>query len=99
MKPICSYRQFCNRRSPVRELSKWLACIVALAFTIIKSFAAGEDVFYKLGPDSLPQDGVPQGKLIGPATLPSEVFPGTQHTYWIYVPAQYDPKEPAALLV
>jgi len=39
------------------------------------------------------------GKLIGPATLQSEVFPGTQHTYWIYVPAQYDPKEPAAFLV
>jgi enterochelin esterase-like enzyme len=99
MKPICSYRQFCNRKSSVRVLSKWLACFFALAFTIVKSFAAGEDAFYKLGPDSLPQDSVPQGKLIGPATLPSEVFPGTQHTYWIYVPAQYDPKEPAALLV
>jgi len=61
--------------------------------------AAGEDSFYKLGPDSLPQEGVPRGKLIGPATLPSEVFPGTQHTYWIYVPAQYDPKQPAALMV
>src|ERR1051325_1215183 len=65
----------------------------------VAAFGAGEDAFYKLGPDSLPQEGVPKGKLLGPATLPSEVFPGTQHTYWVYMPAQYDPKEPAALMV
>jgi enterochelin esterase family protein len=58
-----------------------------------------EDKFYKLGPDSLVQEGVPQGKLNGPHTLPCEVFPGTQHTYWVYVPAQYDPKTPASLMV
>jgi enterochelin esterase family protein len=46
------------------------------------------DTFYRLGPDSLPQDGVPKGELRGPFTLPSDVFPGTQHTYWVYVPAQ-----------
>jgi len=75
--------------------------LVFLASLAVASstFAAGEDAFYKLGPDSLPQEGVPQGKLLGPSTLPSEVFPGTQHTYWVYVPAQYDPKEPAALIV
>jgi enterochelin esterase family protein len=61
--------------------------------------AAGEDNFYKLGPDSLPQDGVPKGKLIGPTTLPSQVFPGTAHTYWVYVPAQYAGSKPAALMV
>jgi len=61
--------------------------------------AAGEDKFYQLGPDSLPQEGVPKGKLEGPFTLPSQVFPGTQHTYWVYVPAQYDAKSPAALMV
>ena len=44
-------------------------------------------------------DGVPKGQLVGPSTLPSQVFPGTQHTYWVYVPAQYDPKVPAALMV
>ena len=52
---------------------------------------------YRLGPDSLPQDGVPKGEIRGPFTLPSQVFPGTQHTYWVYVPAQYDPAVPAAL--
>src|SRR6266498_3696695 len=70
-----------------------------LVFIGLSAFAAADDSFYKLGPDSLPQEGVPKGQLIGPAILPSEVFPGTQHTYWVYVPAQYDPKEPAAFMV
>ena len=59
----------------------------------------GPDSQYRLGPDSLPQEGVPKGEIKGPFTLPCEVYPGTQHTYWVYVPAQYDPKVPAALMV
>ena len=57
------------------------------------------DSQYRLGPDSLSQDGVPKGEIRGPYTLPSNVYPGTQHTYWVYVPAQYDPAIPAALMV
>ncbi|HEX4793664.1 MAG TPA: alpha/beta hydrolase-fold protein [Humisphaera sp.] len=76
--------------------------VLSLFIVLITSSAAwgaGEDAFYKLGPDSLPQEGVPKGKLVGPATLPSEVFPGTSHTYWVYVPAQYDPAKPAGLMI
>jgi len=54
---------------------------------------------YRLGPDSMPQEGVPKGEIRGPFTLPSNAYPGTQHTYWVYVPAQYDPAVPAALMV
>lgn len=56
---------------------------------------------YRLGPDSLPQEGVPKGEIRGPYTLPSTsgAYPGTQHTYWVYVPAQYDPAVPAALMI
>jgi enterochelin esterase family protein len=57
------------------------------------------DAFYQLGPDSLIQGGVPKGQVKGPFTLPSEVYPGTQHTYWVYVPAQYDPAVPAGIIV
>ncbi len=57
------------------------------------------DAFYHLGPDSLPQDGVPKGETRGPFTLPSQAYPGTQHTYWVYVPAQYDPAVPASLMI
>src|SRR6476661_3860757 len=57
------------------------------------------DIHYQLGPDSLPRDGVPKGEVRGPYTLPSEAYPGTQHTYWVYVPAQYDPGVPTNLMV
>jgi enterochelin esterase family protein len=55
--------------------------------------------YYKLASDAVPQDGVPKGEIRGPFTLPSEAYPGTQHTYWIYVPAQYDPAVPASLMI
>ena len=57
------------------------------------------DSQYRLGPDSLPQEGVPKGEIRGPFVLPSKVYPGTQHTYWVYVPAQYDPAVPASLMI
>ena len=45
-----------------------LACVAACGFPE-QLFADGEDNFYKLGPDSLPQDGVPKGKLVGPRSF------------------------------
>jgi enterochelin esterase family protein len=57
------------------------------------------DAHYHLGPDSLIQQEVPKGKIDGPFTIPSEAYPGTQHTYWVYVPAQYDAARPTHLMV
>ena len=57
------------------------------------------DSFYRLAPDAIPQEGVPAGAIKGPFTLPSQVYPGTQHTFWLYVPAQYDPAVPASLMI
>lgn len=81
---------------------KSLAALVFCALAALAQPPASDfnpDQFYKLGPDSMKQDGVPTGKLQGPFTLPSEAYPGTQHTYWVYTPAQYDPKVPARLMV
>ena len=61
--------------------------------------APNPDSFSKLGPDSLEQEGVPKGDIRGPFALPSAAYPGTQHTYWVYVPAQYSPSEPASLMI
>src|SRR5215813_4423263 len=61
--------------------------------------AQNPDTFYKLGPDSLEQEGVPRGQLRGPFTLQSNAYPGTQHTYWVYVPAQYNASTPASLMI
>src|ERR1044071_8408467 len=82
------------------------ACLFSFAIASFVSFAQGQpaqlptpDAQYRLGPDSLPQEGVPKGEIRGPYTLPSQVFPGTQHTYWVYVPAQYDAAVPASLMI
>ena len=40
-----------------------------------------------------------KGEVRGPHTLPSQAYPGTQHTYWVYVPAQYNPAVPANLMI
>ena len=61
--------------------------------------APNPDTFYKLGPDSLEQEGVPKGQMRGPFTLPSTAYPGTQHTYFVYVPAQYNAATPASLMI
>ncbi len=73
-----------------------LVCLLTLADN---GFAQGPDDFYKLGPDSLPQEAVPRGELQGPHVLPCKIFPGTQHTFWVYAPAQYDAKVPASLMI
>lgn len=57
------------------------------------------DIYYDLSPDALVRDGVPKGAIKGPFVIPSQAYPGTQHTYWVYVPAQYDPNTPANLMI
>src|SRR4030095_7865680 len=61
--------------------------------------APNPDIHYQLGPDSLPREGVPKGEVRGPFTLPSEAYPGTQHTYWVSVRAQYDAQRDASLMI
>jgi enterochelin esterase family protein len=43
--------------------------------------------------------GVPSGKLSDKKIHTSKIYDGLQSEYWVYVPAQYDPKVPAALMV
>jgi len=57
------------------------------------------DALYSLGPDSLPREGVPKGAVRGPFTLPSKAYPGAEHSYWVYVPAQYDASRETSLMV
>jgi enterochelin esterase-like enzyme len=81
-----------------------LAAATLFTLVMVGSAPAAQDApnpdnLYHLGPDSLAQDGVPRGDIRGPFTLPSAAYPGTQHTYWVYVPAQYTPSEPASLMV
>jgi enterochelin esterase family protein len=51
------------------------------------------------GPLSQRQTGVPEGTLLGPIQHSSKIYDGMKSDYWVYVPAQYDPSRPAALMV
>ncbi len=49
--------------------------------------------------DSYEQPGVPHGNLSEKLTHTSKLYDGMKSDYWIYVPAQYNPASPAALMV
>lgn len=54
---------------------------------------------YQLGPDSLPQAGVPAGKVEKFTLAGSRFFPGTTRDYWVYAPAAYRPDVAACVMV
>jgi enterochelin esterase family protein len=53
---------------------------------------------YRLGPDSKYRKGVPRGAIIQ-CSWNSRIFADTVRDYWVYVPAQYRPSRPAAVMV
>src|SRR5947208_156583 len=75
--------------------TRWAAALIffLVPFALVQ---AADD--YKLGPDSERQKGVPEGKVTK-FSWKSTIFPGTDRDWWIYVPAQYDAKTPACLMV
>jgi enterochelin esterase family protein len=84
-----------------------VACLAVTAGRAVQAGAQGQlpqaadvNAYYQIGADALPRDGVPKGELRGPFVLPDcQAYPGTQHTYWVHVPAQYDPAVPASLMI
>lgn len=54
---------------------------------------------YRLGPDSLLQDGVARGEVIKHHFVSQAIYPGVERDYWLYVPKQYDAGTPACLMV
>ncbi|MCC7086764.1 MAG: esterase family protein [Pirellulales bacterium] len=72
-----------------------------LSFSIVSITAAdcvqsADD--YQLGSDSMRHDGVPQGK-VSQRHWASKVFAGSERDYWVYIPAQYDGKTPACVMI
>src|SRR5580765_7730564 len=73
-----------------------LKCFVALTLAVSVVQAADD---YKLGPDSQFKAEVPHGRTERFQFTNSTVFPGTIRDGGVYIPAQYDPAKPAALMV
>ena len=68
----------------------------AVTLALLLPLAVAQE--YKLGPDSMRQAGVPQGK-VAKYSWTSRIYPGTTRDYWVYVPAQYQSSRAAALAV
>jgi len=62
-------------------------------------FAMAAPDEYPAATDSLVQPGVPKGEVSRHVFDRSAIFPGTTRDYWIYVPAQYDPAQPACVYI
>ena len=74
-----------------------IPCLSFLLSCLAVAAVAAEE--YPLGPDSQPQPGVPKGTVLKFTLDHSKIFPGTVHTYWVYVPAEYAPDRPACVYV
>ncbi len=72
------------------------ACLLLALLGCGRAIAAEK---YELGPDSQQQPGVPRGQVVELTLEQSEIYPGTTREVQVYVPAQYDPATPAALMV
>ncbi len=71
--------------------------VIVFALILSLSVFAADDLKY--GPDSEFHEGVPKGKVEQQPKWKSTIYPGTERDWWIYVPAQYDPKTPANVMI
>jgi enterochelin esterase-like enzyme len=70
------------------------SCLVLATFAASLSWGDEE----KLGPDSQRHAEVPRG-TVTKSQWKGQIFAGTVRDYWVYVPKQYDPAKPAAMMV
>jgi enterochelin esterase family protein len=77
------------------SMKRFLSCACFLALFCNFLIAADD---YVLGIDSQPNPSTPKGKL-EKSEWKSNIFPGTVREMAIYVPAQYDGKTPAAVMI
>ena len=64
-----------------------------------RRFGGAQLEVYETHPDSRERPGVPKGTLKQMPAWESKIFSGTKRDWWVYVPAQYKPETPAAVMV
>src|SRR2546427_5705063 len=83
--------------SPWRHEEFCLTPHALLVCLLVLAAQAADD--YVLGPDSQFKAAVPHGRIERFQFTNSTVFPGTVRDGGVYIPAQYDPSKPVALMV
>jgi enterochelin esterase-like enzyme len=64
-----------------------------------RRIGGGQLEAYETHADSREKPGVPKGTLKQMPSWESKIFAGTRRDWWVYVPAQYKPESPAAVMV
>jgi enterochelin esterase family protein len=64
-----------------------------------RRFGGGQLEVYETHPDSRERADVPKGTTKQMPAWKSTIFEGTTRDWWVYVPAQYRPENPAAVMV
>jgi enterochelin esterase family protein len=64
-----------------------------------RRFGGGQLEVYETHPDSRERTDVPRGTTKQMPSWKSTIFEGTTRDWWVYVPAQYRPENPAAVMV
>lgn len=76
------------------------SCMFAATVLPMSNLKADDnpDTLYQLGPDSMRQEGVPEGK-VEKHEWQSTIFEDTIREYYVYIPEQYDGLAPAAVMI
>jgi enterochelin esterase family protein len=64
-----------------------------------RRFGGSQLEVWETHPDSREQPGVPKGTVKQMPPWESRIFAGAKRDWWVYVPAQYRPENPAAVMV
>jgi gluconolactonase len=65
----------------------------------VKAFAQAPAEKYPVDSASVEHAGVPKGEVLKFTFSDSKIYPGTWREYWVYIPAQYKPGQPACVYV
>lgn len=84
-------------KTQAASISKLFAKFMLLMCAFCTSLILAQEE-YILGPSSAKYEGIAEGKVTK-HIWKSTIYPNTIRDYYVYVPSQYDPSEPAALMV
>jgi len=73
--------------------------LLPLLYLHLTGVAQISSIKYTIDSASVEHAGVPKGEILKFAFESSKIFPGTKRDYWVYVPAQYKPGQPACVYV
>jgi len=80
-------------------MNKGIFFIFAALIQCCSVFAQAPAEQYPVDSASVEHAGVPKGEILKFTFDHSKIFPGTWREYWVYIPAQYKPDQPACVYV